>query len=185
TGKAARRVEIEIIRRAARRHAGATHVGPHDELVLAAELGRYLEAVRARLPNDLRERPLVGRDAVVVRVRLVVGDVEIEGPVAVDGGERDGGRALPRGIQPHVAPLREPALAVVYENRVRPAGRGEHEIEVAVAIDVGERDTGRMAITCSDAGRLGNVLESPPAAVAIQRAAAFRAGEEHVHEAVA
>ena len=81
--------------------------------------------------------------------------------------------------------LREVALAVVQEDRVRPARREQDQIEVAVAVDVGERGTGRVAVARADAGRLRDVLELPAAEIPVERAAALRAAEKDVDEPVA
>ena len=116
---------------------------------------------------------------------LVVRDVQVERAVAIDVGEGDGRAALPGRVEAEVAPLGEVALAVVHENRVRPSRREQDQVEIAVAIDVGERGPGRISVAGADAGGCRDVLEPPAAEVAVEGAAAFRAREKHVDEPVA
>src|SRR6266513_4098734 len=77
------------------------------------------------------------------------------------------------------------ALAVVHEQRVRPADRGENEIGVAVAVDVRERASGGMAVWNRDARGDGDILEPPVAQVTVQRARALGAREKDVDSTIA
>src|SRR6185312_2091839 len=64
-------------------------------------------------------------------------------------------------------------------------GREQHEIEIAVAVDVGERAAGRMPVGRRDAGRRGDVVEPPVASIAVELAPTLGRGEKDIRPAVA
>ena len=111
-------------------------------------------------------------------------DEHVERPVAVHIGERDCRTALPRRVEPEVAPFRETRLAVVDEDGVRSACGEQDEIQIAVAVDVCQCGSRREPITGTHPRVLGDVVELPAAAIPIQRAAPFGFREEDVHETV-
>src|SRR5439155_3675571 len=102
---------------------------------------------------------------------------QVEPAVPVHVGEGDG-RAAGRGRQAGVRPLfGEMARAVVQEERVRPAEGGQNQVQVAVAVDIGEGAPSRVPVGCRDSGALRDVYELPSPAVAIERVGSLRAGE--------
>ena len=140
--------------------------------------------MRADLPDHLIEGALLRRIDVHRGPRLVVGDVQVEVAVAVHIGQRHG-HAAAGGAEPGLdGTLGEHAVAVVDEQRHSPAERADQEVQVAVAVDVGEHGAGRVAAGHRDAGRRGDVLEAPVAQVAVQGIRALVAGEVDVGAAV-
>jgi len=176
---------IEVVGRRALRHAKSTHVRALHQLVVALKTRNDLVFPGADLPHRLVERALLWRDAVVQVVGFVVRDVHVEAAVAIHVRHRDRCAALPRRIEAEVAMLGEVAFAVVEKNRIRTGGREQDEIERAVAVDVGECGAGRVPVTRADARGLGDVLELPIAAIAVERAASLGLGEEDVGQSVA
>ena len=148
-------------------------------------LGRDLELVRAGLSHDLVERALLRRETVLDVVRLVVRDVEIERAVTVDVRQRDGRSALPRRVDAEISPLGELPGPVVHEDDVRPAGGDEEQVEIPIAVGVGERGARRVPVAGPDPGSRGNILELPPTRVPVEGAAPFGFREERVDEPVA
>ncbi len=90
-------VVIEVVGRAALRHAHAAHVRAHRRACSRSRnSGTISNLSGADLAHHLVERALLRRNAVVDVVRLVVRDVHVEAAVAVDVGHRDRRAAVAR-----------------------------------------------------------------------------------------
>ena len=64
---------------------------------------------------------------------------------------------------------------------MRPAANGiDHEIQVAIAVDVGERSPGRIQIRAIHSRCFGDILEFPIAQVAVKLALRTQATEEEI-----
>src|SRR6185503_10589219 len=140
--------------------------------------------LRTDLLHHLVEGVLLRRQAIVDRVRLVVGNVHIEAAVTVHVGQRDRRPPSSERAQSKITMLGEMTFPVVDENRVRTLRREEDEVERAIAVDIRERDAGRVAIAGTDPRALGDVLKAPVSKILIERAASFGAAEEDVRQPV-
>ena len=178
-------VQVETIRIRTLLHRHEVVFGSIHHPVVLAELGNDLEVVRADLVDHRIERPLLWWIHVHGGAGLVIGDVQIEVPVAIYVGQRHrhaaGGRAEP-GVS---GPLGEDAVAVVHEERDASAERADEQIEVAVTVDVGEHGARGMATGQRDAGPGRDVFEAGVAQVAVQGVRALVAREVDIGEAVA
>ena len=178
-------VQIEGVRIGPLLHRHEVVLGPIHHAVVLAELGNDLPVSVAHLMDHAIERSLLRRIDVHRRAGLVIGDVEIEMPVAIYVGQRHrhaaGGRAEPGLLRP----LGEDAVAVVHEERDASGERADEQIEVAVTVDVGEHGTRGMATGQRDAGSGRDVFEVKVAEVAVQGVRALVARQVDVGEAVA
>ena len=141
--------------------------------------------MRAYLVDHRIERPLLWWIHVHGGAGLVIGDVQIEVPVAIHVGQRHRHAAGGRAEAGVLRPLGEAAVSVVEEQRDPAAERADEQIEVAVPVDVGEDGARRVAAGHRDAGPGGNVFEVKVAQVAVQGVRALVAGQVDVGEAVA
>ena len=174
-------IAIEEIGIGALHETVPAQIGAIDDLVVPPILLAHFIPVGPELARDPVEPALRGGDAVDRRVGLVVRDVQIEIAVAIDVGHGDR-HAAGRVRQ---ALFGEMALPVVQKNRVAAAERDEHEVLIAIAVDVSKGAARRIAARRRDAGTCSDVFEPPVAEIAIQRARAFRAGQEDVRAAIA
>jgi len=174
-------IAIEEIGIGALHETVPAQIGAIDDLVVPPILLAHFIPVGPELARDPVEPALLGGDAVDRRVGLVVRDVQIEIAVAIDVGHGDR-HAAGRVRQ---ALFGEMALPVVQKNRVAAAERDEHEVLIAIAVDVSKGAARRIAARRRDAGTCSDVFEPPVAEIAIQRARAFRAGQEDVRAAIA
>ncbi len=117
-------------------------------------------------------------------VALVVGDVEVEVPVAVDVGEGGGGAAAGLAGQPRgPGSVDKGAGPVAQKERVRVAEGGDQEIEVTIAVHVGEDCAGRVPSGQGQC-RCCHLAEPPAAQVQVERVGAFGVAEVEVGKAV-
>src|SRR5678809_1443513 len=98
--------------------------------------------------------------------------VHIEAAVTVHVRQRDRRPPSSERAQSKITMLGEMAFPVVDENRVRTLRRAEAEVERAVAVDIRERDAGRVALAGTDPRALGDVLKAPVSQIPEQRAVA-------------
>ena len=173
-------VDVELIRLGALRHAQPAHVRTDHELVVTAMFRQNLVLLRTDLAHHLVESALLRRNRVVDAVRFVVRDVHRQPPAAVDVRHGDGRGPATDGVEPEIAPLGESPVAVVQEDRIRARGRQQNQIEVAIAIDVCKRRTGRVAITRTHSRARRDVFELPVPQIAIEGATPFGAREKDV-----
>ena len=144
------------------------------DLITVAILGAQRTA--AVHVQHLQPRAANGRGA-------IVRDVEVERAVPVQVGEceRCGAEFFE---QPRVA-LSKLALTVI-EKTARPAADGVHEqIQITVAIEIGERRAGRVLIRAGHARARGDVCKLPAAQISVERATALQPREENVATPVA
>ena len=114
----------------------------------------------------------------------VVGDVEIEVAVAIHISQcQRSGAESPR--QPAIGHLCEAAFAVIQKRAGAAAQAVHQQIQIAVAVDVGEHAAGRELVRTGDPGPGRDVLEPPIPEVAIEHVVAFKPAEIDVHPAVA
>jgi len=133
----------------------------------------------------LVERPLLRRIDVHRRAGLVVGHVEVEVavPIHIGQGHRHAGGV---GGQPGFGrPLREHPVPVVQEQRHTAAQCADEQVQVAVAVHVGEHGARGVAPREGDASPSGDVLEAPASQVLVQDVRAFVARQVDVWPAVA
>ena len=176
-------VQVEEIWIRALLQADATEIGAVDQLVIAAIGLPHFVAVGTEAPRHAIERPLLWREAIQRRVCLVVRDVQIQIAVTVHIGEGDA--HAPSGGTQTCGVLAEVSAAIVYEDRVGAAARNEDQVGIPVAIHIGERAPGGIAVGRGHAGARGDFLEVPVTEIAIQRVRAFGAGKEDVRPPVA
>ncbi len=156
---------------------------PHLESVVLRELRDDL--VRPVHPaNHAAERAFRRRQQVANGGDLVVGGVEVEVAVVVDVGEGHGGGAAGGGEAAGGGGVGEVAGAVVEEQAVGAAQGGEQQVEVAVAVDVGEHGAGGEALGGGHAAGGGGLGEAPGALVEVEGVGALDAGEVEVGPAV-
>ena len=176
-------VQVEAVRVRPLLHRDHAVLGPVHDSVVLAKLGDDLEAV-AHLPDHPIERPLLRRIDVHGGPRLVVRHVQVEVAVAIYVGQRHGHAAAGRAEPGLRGPLGEHAVPIVDEQRHAPAERADEQVQVAVAVDVGEDGAGREAPRHRDA-RLGrDVLEAPVAQIAVQGVRALVARQVNVGKPV-
>ena len=113
----------------------------------------------------------------------VVADVEIEKTVPVNIGQRDRHPAL-ADVQ-RLLHRGETALALVEEEPRAVAERVDDQVEVAVAVQIGEGGARRGQTRRSDASPASDVLEPPVSPVAVEGVRAGQVAEVQVAPAVA
>jgi hypothetical protein len=116
--------------------------------------------------------------------RTIIRQVEIQISVPVDIGECRGGSG-PGGVQGQGA--RDPSEAsvtVIGEDVSALTDAVHDEIEVSVAIEVGERGTGGAHPLARHAGRGGHILEPPAAQVAVEHVGIIDAAKVNVAKPV-
>ena len=115
----------------------------------------------------------------------VVGDVEVQQTVAVEVRQSQR-RSAPAPVQERRGGIElEMAAAVVDENR-RAAPDGIHkQIQIAIAVEVGERATGGIEMGQLKPGGVRDVLKPPAPEIPPQRTASAEARKEQVDESVA
>ena len=147
-----------------------------DQLEAAAVFGGGLNSSADDPQGDFALVPDVGWS--------VIGDVEVQGAIAVHIGQRERGGAGRAGGAGLAGTILEAAVAQV-EERADALGQGaDQEILPAVAVDVGEdraagKDTGHI-----DARLAGHLLESPPAQVSVEGVGPIQPAEKEVRPAV-
>ena len=162
----------------------------------AAEIGAILDAilllprvghdVRATdLLHDLVEGAGLGRVRIERIPHLVRADVQIERAAAVDVGEREGGRGIAAGqsaLGGRVAEMSFPVTQPQFDG----TAEGSHdEIEVAIAVHVGEcRARGRQPREIQPA-RGGHVCEVHAAIVVVERRRPLDRREKNVRSPIA
>ena len=177
-------VDVELVGFGALRHAHATHVGTHHQLVVAPVLRNDFVLSGRHLPHHLVERMLLRWNRVVHVVWLVVRDEQREPATAVHIGQGHGGRATSGRVETEVSPLGEMRVSVVEQHSVGTGGRQQHEVEVIIAVEVGHGGAGDVPVAGADAGRARDVLEREVADVAIQGAASLGAGQKDIRTSV-
>ena len=161
----------------------------------AAEVGSVLDAILLRpfrsdfvlavhLLHDSVEGDLLRRVRVEVVPHLVRGDVEIEMAIAIDVGEREAGGGVARRQSAHARGVREVSVSVADPQLDRPAECADDEIELAVAVHVGEGGAHRAHERRVDPALRGDVGEPEVAVVMIQRRGALERREKNVRQAV-
>ena len=100
------------------------------------------------------------------RCRPVVCDIQIQVSVAIDVGQRAGGRPV-AATQAAVHHLAENTVAIIQKEASANTNSVDQQIQITVAIDIRESCTGRKLSCTSDAGAGGNVGEPPPAQISV------------------
>src|SRR5258708_29226692 len=77
------------------------------------------------------------------------------------------------------------SLAIVLENSGAASHGIDQQVQVAVAVNVGENRAGRILVSTTDPGGVGDVLKSPIAKIAEEFVVAIEAAEVEVAKAVA
>ena len=177
-------VQVEAVRVGALLHRYQAVLGPVHDAVVLAELRDDLEVLVPQVADHLVERPLLRRVDVHRGPGLVVGDVEVEVPVPVHVGQghrhaaRVGGQPCLSGM------LGEHAVPVVEKERHALAEGADEQVEVAVAVHIGEHGSRRVPPRQGDAGPGRDVLEAPVTEVLVQGVRALVARQVDVGESV-
>jgi len=130
---------------------------------------RFCDRPAVNSRNDLFAGDVLQPEAGVGHVHQgiapVVGDIKVKKAVAINICEREGGGSF---TEVHAAEQFEMRFAVIDEDVRSFSHRVNDEIEVAIAIDVGERGPRRIGIGHGDAGRCCDILELPIPEIAIE-----------------
>ena len=160
---------------------------PFQDLEVAVEGGDSEVAIlrfdhRAAVGLATLDEPAAfGR--IVEGVGAVVGDIHVEVAVAIDIGQ--GHRRGPRVAQePHLG-LGEIPPAVVAEGAGSPSEAVDEEVEVTVAVEVGEVATRGVLIRTRHPGPGGDVLEVPIPEIPVEDIVALEPAEIHVDAPIA
>ena len=176
-------VQVECVRIGALLHRDHTVLRPVLDAIILLELGDDLEAL-PHLPNDLIESAFLRRVDVHRRPRLIVGHVEVEVAVPVHVRQRHRHAARARGEAGLRRPLGEHPVPVVDEQRHATPQRADEQVQVAVAVHVGQHRSRGVTPRQRDARLGGDVLEPPATQVAVQNVRALVAREIDVGKAV-
>jgi hypothetical protein len=145
-----------------------------DEPVLELGGNDYLTADQLKI--DMPAVPDV--------VGPIVGDVEIERPVAIDIRQRQrcaAGFALGSCV---LGGIGEFSVAVVQKAEHATAEPGHEQIQKTIAIDVGEDRPAVVAFTRSKAGLFGDIFESPITQILVERVLSVQAAKVNIRQAV-
>ena len=127
-----------------------------------------------------------GTDGLVAnRPGAIVGHVQVQVPIAINVGQGQRS-AAPLVIQRRRVGLRgEVPLAIIYENVCSASQRIDDQVQIAIAVDVGQNRAGRVQGRAGHPGRSRHVLEFPTTKIVVEHIRPIQSAEVKIAQTIA